>query len=178
MNHSLQENLRVKNQIVNGLFKLLKVKSFSSIKITELIKVSNVARASYYRNFDTIEDILVLYFKQIQLNRRYPFKKNHLLNAQNNLQGVQESFEIIYSEKERIELLLQNGLSDYFYQLLSDQIIDQVGDMPANSIERYRLYVIIGIIFSIISEWITSGTQESPKEMAALTIHYLNKSIL
>jgi hypothetical protein len=50
--------------------------------------------------------------------------------------------------------------------------------MPANSIERYRLYVIIGIIFSIISEWITSGTQESPKEMAALTIHYLNKSIL
>jgi AcrR family transcriptional regulator len=62
MNHSLQENLRVKNQIVNGLFKLLKVKSFSSIKITELIKVSNVARASYYRNFDTIEDILVFYF--------------------------------------------------------------------------------------------------------------------
>lgn len=33
MNHSQQENLRVKDQIVDGLFSLLKVKSFQVLKL-------------------------------------------------------------------------------------------------------------------------------------------------
>lgn len=178
MNHSQQENLRVKDQIVDGLFALLKVKSFSSIKITELIQSANVARASYYRNFDKIEDILVYYFQNLQHDRKYPVQGNPLKNKQDNLPGVQESFDLIYSEKDRITLLLNNGLSDYFYQLLYDQVIDIAGDMPTYSTERYRVYVIIGAIFSIISEWLLSGTKESPHEMAKVTLYYLEKGVL
>ncbi|WP_439818864.1 TetR/AcrR family transcriptional regulator [Weissella paramesenteroides] len=178
MNHSQQENLRVKDQIVDGLFSLLKEKSFSSIKITDLIQSANVARASYYRNFDQIEDILVYYFQDLQRDRQYPLQGNPLHDKQNDLPGVQESFELIYAEKERITLLLKNGLSDYFYQLLSDQIIDAVGDMSANSPERYRLNVVIGTMFSIISEWLLSGAKESPNEMAKITLYYLKNGVL
>ncbi|WPQ68099.1 TetR-like C-terminal domain-containing protein [Weissella paramesenteroides] len=178
MNHSQQENLRVKDQIVNGLFSLLKVKSFSSIKITDLIQSAKVARASYYRNFDKIEDILIYYFQDLQRDRRYPLQGNPLQDKQDDLPGVQESFELIYAERERITLLLENGLSDYFYQLLSDRIISAAGDMPANSTERYRLYVVIGTVFSILSEWLLSGAKESPDEMAKVTLYYLKNGVL
>lgn len=91
---------------------------------------------------------------------------------------MQESFELIYAERERITLLLENGLSDYFYQLLSDRIISAAGDMPANSTERYRLYVVIGTVFSILSEWLLSGAKESPDEMAKVTLYYLKNGVL
>ena len=41
-----------------GLFSLLRKKSFSEITVTDIVKEANVARASYYRNFENKEQII------------------------------------------------------------------------------------------------------------------------
>ena len=52
------DNQRVKNQITEGLFSLLRKKSFSEITVTDIVREAKVARASYYRNFQNKEEII------------------------------------------------------------------------------------------------------------------------
>ena len=59
MSKASMDNQRVKNQITEGLFSLLRKKSFSEITVTDIVKEANVARASYYRNFQNKEGSLI-----------------------------------------------------------------------------------------------------------------------
>ena len=52
MSKASMDNMRVKKQITEGLFSLLQKKPFSEITVTDIVKESKVARASYYRNFE------------------------------------------------------------------------------------------------------------------------------
>ena len=49
---------RVKKRIAEGLFALLRKKDFSEITVTDIVREADVARASYYRNFDSKEQII------------------------------------------------------------------------------------------------------------------------
>ena len=59
MDKRKEANMRVKDNITKSLFDLMHKKSFSNISITELIQTAGVARVSFYRNYDSKEDVLV-----------------------------------------------------------------------------------------------------------------------
>lgn len=177
MNYGKQENIRVKNQIVEGLFQLLNSTSFSKITVSELIEAAHVARASYYRNFDSKEDILDYYFEQLVRQRKTERATTDIWTVEFAKSGFTASFALFLREKEQITLLLNNGLSSYFYEMIYRYVIDLAGDMPANSPDRYRLNIFAGAIFSVLSEWLLSGAKESPQQMAALVIDYLHNGL-
>lgn len=47
------------NAIYNGLITLTEHKPFNQITVSSICEVSNVSRATFYRNFDIIEDIFI-----------------------------------------------------------------------------------------------------------------------
>ena len=56
---------RVKRCITDALFSPLEGKSLSDIRITEIIERAGVARASFYRNYRTKEDVLVTLIRDV-----------------------------------------------------------------------------------------------------------------
>lgn len=178
MRYSQTQNIRVKNQIVNGLFLLLQSKPFSAVTISELVSVANVARASYYRNFNTKEEILDYYFQSLRLQRHLKQDQDVPLDSEHFDQGFEDAFKLFLNEKQRMILLFNNGLSSYIYDWSLDQVIAVVGSMPANSPERYRINFFAGSIFSVLSEWLLSGTRESPREMSDMLSKYLIHGVL
>ena len=60
--------MRVKKSIQTALFSLMKKKKFSEIRVADIISMSGVAKASYYRNFSSIEDVIYFYIDQIIKN--------------------------------------------------------------------------------------------------------------
>ena len=65
MDKRKEANMRVKRQITNALFDLMKEKSLASIHITELTDSAGVALASFYRNYCSKEDVLVTLIRDI-----------------------------------------------------------------------------------------------------------------
>ena len=65
MDKRREENLRVKENIINTLFCFMQKKSLSDITVTELVKGAGVARASFYRNYDSKEDVLVTLIRDV-----------------------------------------------------------------------------------------------------------------
>lgn len=53
------ENLRVKKNITVVLLNLLEEKSISEISVSEIIRRAGVARASFYRNYSTKENVII-----------------------------------------------------------------------------------------------------------------------
>lgn len=59
MDKRKEANLHVKNSIVGALIDLMKEKNFEDISVSEITIRAGVSRVSYYRNFDSKEDILI-----------------------------------------------------------------------------------------------------------------------
>lgn len=64
MDKRVVKNERVKKEIEKALFTLLERKRFSEITVSDIIRTSGVARASYYRNFDSKEDVIESYMER------------------------------------------------------------------------------------------------------------------
>ena len=58
MNKNEIANNIVKESLTDALFYLMSKKEFNDIAITELSKKAGVSRLSFYRNFDSNEDII------------------------------------------------------------------------------------------------------------------------
>lgn len=65
MSRGSQENERVRKEITEALFSLLLRKEFSEITVTDIVTEANVARVSYYRNFETKEAIIEEYVDSV-----------------------------------------------------------------------------------------------------------------
>lgn len=61
MDKRVEANQKVKRKIENALFTLLNRKNFSTITVTDIVQTAGVARASYYRNFRSKEQIIETY---------------------------------------------------------------------------------------------------------------------
>ncbi|CAK8054817.1 TetR/AcrR family transcriptional regulator [Eupransor demetentiae] len=169
-NNCSPENIRVKNQIVEGLFSLLKEKPLSNIKISELIERSGVARVSYYRNFDDKEEILRYYLTDLTKTGHQQlieyFKQHHDIEHPFEQRFV-IAFRFFQENQVKLQQLIDSGLSGYFFQFLQDLRIsdDAHRNTPVN---HYEHAVISGAIYSLQVEWLKSGAKESPEELAKI----------
>lgn len=65
MDKRKKANKRVKGSIIRALFELMHEKSFSDITISELIRRAGVARVSFYRNYESKEDVLLTLIEDV-----------------------------------------------------------------------------------------------------------------
>ena len=65
MDKRKEANLRVKKALTDSLFQMMENRPLSEITITEIIRDSGVARVSFYRNYNSKEDILITLVRDI-----------------------------------------------------------------------------------------------------------------
>ncbi len=169
MSRGSQENERVRKEITEALFALLKQKEFSEITVTDIVTSAKVARASYYRNFATKEAILEEYMDSVY----------HDISASDGFETLAPSYsyaELVKRFEHSLTCLLQrksyilalydNGFGSLILEVMNKSIESVAGDMPCSSIARYKLYFITGAAFNVLIQWLKSGAIESPHEMA------------
>ncbi|GAO99320.1 TetR-like C-terminal domain-containing protein [Fructobacillus ficulneus] len=176
MKHSQVENARVKEKIVDGFFMQLEHQPFSEIRVSQLIKSAEVARVSYYRNFDSIEDILDFYltcFIIKQHKKEHEKNPNHEITENTSWNRIRDSFIAFKMEAERFTLLINRGLSSHIYEFyiqLAEEI--KAKHMP-NFKPEYKHVFVYGATFHVLMTWLVNGTEESPEEMADFLIKSL-----
>lgn len=181
MSKASKDNMRVKSQITEGLFSLLRKKSFSEITVTDIVKEAHVARASYYRNFESKEQIIEAAMDSLrdELMSDIPYDDDaHIFNQDNARAGFEKALTCCLVRKADLLTLYHNGFGSLIQQTFNRYIIEFAGNMSANSVERYKLYFISGAVTNILIEWLNEGAKEPPREIAALCISYFTGGIL
>lgn len=163
MDKRIEENLRVKRLIVNAFFSRLKNNDIENISISDMTRIAKVSRMAYYRNFNSKVEIIDFYLDDVLTDM------TDLLENDFNfwtLEYGRAYLTVMKKHKERILLLHQIGLSGMVLNRFTITNEELAGDMPRNSIERYRLYYAAGASYNGTIEWLKGGCIESVEDMA------------
>lgn len=157
-------NFRVKRDITNTLFALMQNKSLSDITITEIVDGAGVARASFYRNYCSKEDVLVTLIRDVLDDFR-----SRIAPGQDSFytyENILLSFRYFDAYRTYILDLYHSGFISVVLEELNRFHESVEGSMPSSSIEKYQLYMYIGALFNTVMEWLLENDHTSPEEMA------------
>ena len=131
-----------------ALYKLLIKKNIQDITVTELIKVAGVSRATYYKHYYYLTDLLMEdideIMKAVWSSRSLCLRENWLL-----------IFTKVYEQKDKLALIYKAGLSMEFLKKLN---LFFKGDPDE---EKY--IVAIGVFFNTVYDWGVHGFKKSPE---------------
>ena len=157
-------NERVKDRLFYALIEFAGQKDWSKLTVTELIEKSGVARASFYRNFKSVNE-LVDYGIQ-RMAQRYHEGRPHQGEALHSRQAMVYQFRF-YQENAGLVLAFHRAkMAVTLLDIITDCEIEARGDMPADSISKYELYYYAGAFYNMMLCWLEAGTKESPEAMA------------
>lgn len=164
MDKRKEANLRVKIKITTTLFSLMKKKSLAEVTITELVNGAGVARASFYRNYCSKEDVLVTLIRDVLevFRSEADMERRSLYSYENILL----SFQYFQRYRSYILDLYSSGFASILLEELNRFHESIEGTMPSSSIEKYQLYLYIGALFNTGMVWLSEDDKTTPEEMA------------
>lgn len=166
MDKRKEANMRVKRNITEALLGLMQKKSFSDISITEIIQTARVARVSFYRNYNSKEDILTTLIEDVLEQFRDEICYEDA--AYYTYQNVLKSFQYFKAYSRYVLDLYLFGYGSILLEKLNDSHEMIAGTMPNHSIEKYKLYMYIGALYNTAVIWINNGTKENVEDIARI----------
>ncbi len=164
----MKENKQVtrsKEWIFRALITLMKKNAFRDISISDITSKAGVARLTFYRNFESKEDILINQGKKIYEELMSDLVKNiYEENAVSN--AIKKIITIFNEYADLFEILLKNKLDYLIMQSFEIEISNILKSIfGLDNTEKYRVKFYEGALFAIAVEWIKNSREESIDEM-------------
>lgn len=152
----------VTQKITDTLLNLLKKYHLDQISISALCDTAGVGRASFYRNFNSKEDIL----KKMDQKLIEQWGKVWEGDPNSKIENLIPSLLIHYKKHKEFYLMI-------YREHLSDIVLETILyacklHEKKTNIEAYVTSFIGYGIFGIVNEWIARGMEETPEELFAL----------
>jgi AcrR family transcriptional regulator len=159
-----------KKMIFDGFMRLLEVKDFDEISISEIAKEACVTRMTIYRHFSEKEDIILFTFEQ-------SFKKALDILARADKPTLERllifRFKALQDSPYTKILDKHNKLSKLF-QTIGKEFVNHFYNIIPELEDKYEMSFIAGGIDTVTELWIRSGMKESPEDMASKVSEMLN----
>lgn len=157
-----EKNTYVRIHILNSLLDMLKTQDISEISVSELVSKAEVGRASFYRNYQTKEDVLREEAERLNNELKCICKDDDSSDIRLRLMRTLDFYKL---HTDFYLTLYNAGLK----QIIQDSIVDETiisSDLSAPI--AYTLSAFSYLIYGWIIEWIRRGMCESSEELVAL----------
>ncbi len=181
-------NDATRRAIVEALLALLQEKRFSEISVTDIVARAGVARMSYYRNFESKEQVIEAYIDGLhesllaggaQAGAGKPLEASSpdILESRALVERFTHSLRRMLAERENVLALVRAGFATTLQRMMDGYLEERLGDMPAASVERFGLYFASGALLNVLVQWLEQGARESPEELAACCARLLREGM-
>lgn len=146
-------NELTKRSIIEAFLALLKEKDFKKISISSIVEKAGVARVSFYRNFNSKEDILYAHLHElINIESNY----NGEFLARDKLREILiRQFTICYENREFLKILERNSLLYLLYEIIQEKTVSSIQKIHYYQNEIQAPY-FAGASFGVIHYWIST----------------------
>ncbi|MDO5424069.1 MAG: TetR/AcrR family transcriptional regulator [Eubacteriales bacterium] len=152
--------------IIDALFELMKEQSFEKISITEIAQKAGVSRLSYYRNFQTKEDIILTFFEQEFQQFLYEIKTLDICDISFR-KLISVSFSYWEKRQDRIRMLMRDEQIYLIYVSFNKYLSEILKEYQMKfKLSFWQGKFLEGGIMIVLLEWIQNGCKNSPDEMA------------
>lgn len=156
--------MKTKEKITVSLTKLMQEKKFETITVKEISEKAGIYRSTYYRNFESKEDIIKYKLSMIMDeyletydNQEENTKKQYFTILFNIFQKYESFLKIIHQQKQ--SYLIQQVIPEYFQKLLLK-----------NKTEQYDVYYHIGGIYNFLICWLENDMKETPEQLTEIAM--------
>ena len=170
------ESYSVKREIKKAVMELMAEKSYMEITVTDIVSSAQVARASFYRNYNSIYDVIESIADEIVND--FVEDVIPVLSGSDERRYRDFLFNYFYGlkklRKNTLPLRFEN-LSVLFTEL--DKKAEQkIRILPTETLkDKYGVIGKIGLINSITKKWLDSGAKETPEEMIDYIMSFITK---
>ncbi len=166
-------NVHVKNEMYKALLKLLKEKSISAIRVSDITQEANVSRMSFYRNYNSVEEILTEQLNVVVEQYQKEDMDMVLQNAEQVFYGktyMTHCFRFFFQHHTFIDTLISCGMGDLFLAKITEYLIDKWITRQGNDTREgvLKISAYAGAIYNMYREWAKGEFQEQPEEIAEI----------
>ena len=163
---------RAQTYFINALLSIMKEKPYQDITVQELAETAQYDRRTYYRYFNSKEDVLRLYCSHILGEMATMMKHGKKLTFRS---GIFAYFTFWEKYIPFLQLLQKNNLLHFlgdeqdkllYYHVgtfVQPEIPPQLENAPP--ISKYAFYFTSGGLWDILLHWLKEESRRSPKEM-------------
>lgn len=151
--------------LTEALFQLLETKSLNEIKVTELVGRAGVSRMAFYRNYQTLEDILRAYFAP-QITHLF----DDVILQQPSDVKVTDMQAFFNDLTAQLQLSTKRNYEYIIRELFTENMQRYYANWPglATTPRRYWEVFMTNGVYGIWREWLLSNQHESLDELHQL----------
>lgn len=156
-------NIQVKNDIANAFIELLKTGEFDKISVVDIISKAQVARNSFYRNFNNKDDILCYYIGKETDEWLSQTEENYLTLTKDGLKEyIVFLFTHLYEYRDIVEILTRNGK----IYLLEKEFDKRFFMRLSETYSPWEIAYKAGGVYKLFRYWAETGYEKTPREIA------------
>ena len=145
---------------------LLNKKPYDEISISDICQECGIARTTFYRLFDTIDDILIYQFDGLFEESLESYASQPQSSKKSSYAEI--ILKIALSNKPLIQAIVSSGRNDLFDFAAREKEYAITQNMNLNINKKERMYctpMLNAMIFSVIKTWIANGCMETTDEL-------------
>lgn len=163
-----------KEWIAIALLELLRTRQLAKLSVSEVVKKAGVSRMAFYRNYETLEQVLLEYYepKFADIFSKIAFQTSHE-------QKIADLTGFFLAVSDDFRTAIKGNYIGLLYQIFKHHIArfyDQIIPFPDwTGVKRtYWIDFMSAGVFEIWVTWIKNGQKESLEEITAL-IRFFHK---
>ncbi|MDI4649703.1 TetR/AcrR family transcriptional regulator [Cohnella hashimotonis] len=154
--------------ITSALLELLRNKPLSKLTISEVVKKAGVSRMAFYRNYDTLEQVLERYYTPL-----FADIFNKIANKKSHEQKVADLTRFFNAMTKDFQMAIEGHYTDLLYQIFKlhiTQFYDELIPFAdwTGAKRSYWIDFMSAGVFEIWLMWIKNGQKETLDEISAL----------
>lgn len=155
--------------ITQALMLLLKDREYRDISITEICQKAGVARVSFYRNFESKDDILI---KEVEaVTDEFLERSKISYKNDSTVRYFEKLFIHMESNRQLCTALRRAGL----IHVVKDEFDRVFLNNYKLEYDRYKSVFISGGIYNVFYFWFINGCREKPHDLATRLEDILSK---
>lgn len=167
-----ETNILTKECIVTALLRLMEVKSYQSITITDITNLAGVSRMAYYRNYKNKDEILIKHLIE-QENRL--IKELHGEPA-NTVKGMIYYIAEFFQENVMvIKAVFDADLGHLLTNMLAERIHNYFPVVDTTVSGKYAVQFYVSAIIGVFRMWFDDGMVESAAEISDILCALINQ---
>ncbi len=159
--HAQQIKQDSQTYLTTALLQLLETKDLSDITVAQVVRRAGVSRMAFYRNFDTLDDILIAYFRPL-IAARF----NDVVNQAPQNEKLSALGEFFGALTDTLNLAVKRGFEHVIQQIFDENMMhfyETTVDWQTVSTtqKKYWIKFMTAGVYAIWREWLLSGQSES-----------------
>lgn len=167
-----ETNILTKECILTALLRLMEVKSYASITITDITNLAGVSRMAYYRNYKNKDEILINHLIEQEAKLIKELHGESATTVHGMIYYIAEFFQ---ENVMVIKAVFDAGLGHLLTNMLGERIHNYFPVVNTSLSGKYAVQFYVSAVIGVFRMWFDNGMVESAGEITDILCNLINQ---